>query len=325
VREWVKVVLGVLALSIGASAPTLILEAVFFRSIYQAEQPRDRNIKGSNQEPSRPYTQYKTAAPASPGAEVASAQVAQTQAATSADQSKENNSNAEPGWVSYAQGLSAIAGIFVAIVIAGINFAQWAVYNRQAKILEETRKIAHAANRPFIFVGAISHNRGRFESGLDPLLEFEFDLVNYGAGPGIVNNVVAFMFLSNGPGTSHEDSYPAISFPRPRDVRILLGDRPSVRIFPPGPLNDIDPVSGAAAYALPGSTIVLPREKRSQKFTQFVRDASTPAAKLYNIWIIGTVSYDGATGGTYKTRFCLRGENDGSASEMYGPPYNERT
>ena len=135
--------------------------------------------------------------------------------------------------------------------------------------------------------------RRRFESGSDPLLEFEFDLVNFGDRPEIVTNVVAFMFLSNGPGTRSEDSPTRLPVSQGQEIcGSFWGDRPSVRIFPPGPLNDIDPVSGAAAYALPGGTIVLTRGKRSKKFTQFVRDARSPDAKLYNIWIIGTVSYE---------------------------------
>jgi hypothetical protein len=32
-REWAKVALGVLAITVGSSAPTLILETVYFRSI----------------------------------------------------------------------------------------------------------------------------------------------------------------------------------------------------------------------------------------------------------------------------------------------------
>lgn len=146
-REWVKVVLGVLALSIGASAPTLILETIFFPSIYQTEQPRDRNIKGSDHEPNRPYYQNQASAPAAPGAEVASTQVAQSQTGASTNQSKENNSTAEPGWVPYAQGLSAVAGLLVAVVIAGINFAQWGVYNRQARIMRRQLVIARMAAR----------------------------------------------------------------------------------------------------------------------------------------------------------------------------------
>jgi hypothetical protein len=32
-REWAKVALGVLAITVGSSGPTLILETVYFRSI----------------------------------------------------------------------------------------------------------------------------------------------------------------------------------------------------------------------------------------------------------------------------------------------------
>jgi hypothetical protein len=145
VREGVKVVLGVLALIIGASAPTLILESVFFRSIYQAEHPRDRNIKGSGQEPNRPYSQNQASAPSPPGADATSAQITEGHAATGTSQSEQNNSNSEPSWVAIAQGLSAIAGLIVAAVIAVINFGQWSVYRRQARIMMRQLAIARTS------------------------------------------------------------------------------------------------------------------------------------------------------------------------------------
>jgi hypothetical protein len=133
VRESVKVSLGVLAITIGASAPTLILESIFFRSIYQIERPCDRNIRASNQELSHPYTQNEHSAPASPSAETTRAHIAQDHTVKDTNQSEQNNP--EPRWVPVAQGLSAIVGLIVAAVIALINFAQWAVYNRQARIM----------------------------------------------------------------------------------------------------------------------------------------------------------------------------------------------
>lgn len=144
-REGVKVALGVLALTIGASAPTLILESIFFRSIYQAEQPRDRNIKGSDHEQNRPYSKNQTSAPSPPGAETTSAQVTQGHTAAGASQSEHNNPNPEPSWVAIAQGLSAIAGLIVAAVIAVINFGQWSVYRRQARIMMRQLAIARTS------------------------------------------------------------------------------------------------------------------------------------------------------------------------------------
>jgi hypothetical protein len=47
--------------------------------------------------------------------------------------------------VSYAQGLSAIAGLIVAAVIAVINFGQWSVYRRQARIMMRQLAIARTS------------------------------------------------------------------------------------------------------------------------------------------------------------------------------------
>jgi hypothetical protein len=103
------------AITLGASAPTLILEAVYFRSIYQTEHPRDWDIKGSNQEPSRGHTQNQAPNPSSPSTEEIGSQIAQGHAADGTKQSEQNNSNSEPCWVPLAQGLSAIAGLITTV------------------------------------------------------------------------------------------------------------------------------------------------------------------------------------------------------------------
>jgi hypothetical protein len=103
------------AITLGASAPTLILEAVYFRSIYQTEHPRDWDIKGSNQEPSRGHTQNQAPNPSSPSTEEIGSQIAQGHAADGTKQSEQNNSNSEPSWVPLAQGLSAIAGLITTV------------------------------------------------------------------------------------------------------------------------------------------------------------------------------------------------------------------
>jgi hypothetical protein len=56
-------IIAPIAITLGASAPTLILEAVYFRSIYQTEHPRDWDIEGPNQEPSRGHTQNQAPNP----------------------------------------------------------------------------------------------------------------------------------------------------------------------------------------------------------------------------------------------------------------------
>ena len=146
-REWVKVALGVLAITIGASAPTLILEAVFFRSIYKTEQPLYQNIKGSEQERSGSQSHNQASASSAPSAEAANAQAARGHPAAGANQSERNNSSSEPSWVPIVQGLSAIAGLVIAAVIGGINFAQWTVYNSQAKIMMRQLAIARTSAR----------------------------------------------------------------------------------------------------------------------------------------------------------------------------------
>jgi hypothetical protein len=108
-------IIAPIAITLGASAPTLILEAVYFRSIYQTEHPRDWDVKDSNQEPSRGYTQNQAPNPSSPSTEEIGSQIAQGHAADGTKQSEQNISNSEPSWVLLAQGLSAIAGLITTV------------------------------------------------------------------------------------------------------------------------------------------------------------------------------------------------------------------
>ena len=43
------------------------------------------------------------------------------------------------------------------------------------------------------------------------------------------------------------------------------------------------------------------------------------------VWLLGQAIYEDIRGRVYRTNFCFRGERDGSATEEYGPPYNDHT
>jgi hypothetical protein len=79
-----------IAITLGATAPTLILEAVYLRSIYQTEHPRNWDFKDSNQEPSRGHTQNQAPNPSSPSTEAIGSQIAQGHAADGTKQSEQN-------------------------------------------------------------------------------------------------------------------------------------------------------------------------------------------------------------------------------------------
>jgi hypothetical protein len=212
----------------------------------------------------------------------------------------------------------------------GFAFLQWRVYVRQAKVLEETRKIAEAGlSRSHVLVESVSY---RTEHGAEGqlLFYFDFQLRNYGNSPAIINHIVAFGFISSGQRRSDYDTYPAMVFPEPRDLNILLGDRPSVTVFPQ--VNPtLDTSSGEPSYAIQQSTIVLRPDQPSPVFSYYAGGGIqlTTSDKLFSHygapWLIGRVTYLDVFGVERKTNFCFRGREDGIAEEYGDAPYNERT
>ncbi|TPG38555.1 hypothetical protein EAH89_29380 [Roseomonas nepalensis] len=217
-----------------------------------------------------------------------------------------------------------------------IGIRQTRIARRQTEIADRTREIAIAAlNRPYILVDQVSHNLSAWRDGR-ALLSFEFKIRNYGTSPAVMRHVVAYGFLSSGtPRTKRPDTYPAEIFPGADDIKDLLGDRPSVRIFPEVTPTVFDPETGKVGFQGKSATIILRPGEDSVPFRRSVKiDVSPPAewfegtgAPLANAtpWLLGRIAYDGVSGQRHHTSFCFRGRSDGVAEEKGDAPYNERT
>lgn len=242
-----------------------------------------------------------------------------------------------PKITDWVQAVSAAVTFLATLGLLYVGRQQLETYRLQAKIMLDTREIASTAlERPYVLLGTVSHNFDEWrdtEWGSNrPSVAFRFQFQNLGKSPAVVENIVAYAFISSGPWGRGTDEYPATGFPVPQQLATLLGDRPSVRVFPDTPPNDVDPVSGKFAYAIKTGTFMLRSNDESRAFNQFVRytgNADRGNERLVEPsvrpWLIGKVQYRSLFGASHHTFFCVRGEGDGSAMEMYGPPYNERT
>lgn len=235
------------------------------------------------------------------------------------------------GWITAG---AALASLAVSCALLFVGKATLRVYQRQAEIMEtqaqimrETREIAHAAlDRPYVLIETASY---RYEEGGENLiLYFDFKVRNYGDGPAIVRHVVALGFLSSGRHSAREDDYRAIPFPRPDELPRLLGDRPSVRVFPevnPGILST-RPLTQGFRHK---STLILRTGETGPEFTHLAKDVFLRKSDKLPEWtqpyLIGIVTYSDVFGKRHQTRFCFRGRSDGVAEEYGEPPYNERT
>jgi hypothetical protein len=211
-----------------------------------------------------------------------------------------------------------VTDLVIAVAAAGavgLAFLQWRVYVRQAKVLEETKKIAEAGlSRPHVLVESVSY---RTEQGAEGrlLFYFDFQLRNYGNSPAIIKHIVAFGFISSGRRRSAEDKCPATVFPEPGRLDTMLGDRASVRVFPQV-YPDSDLSSGKSSYFIQQSTIVLRPGKPSPVFSYYagVGIQLTTSDKLFSHsgsrivdaapWLIGRVMYLDVFGVEHKTNFC---------------------
>ena len=243
----------------------------------------------------------------------------------------------EPNIPNWIQAGSAVATLFVTAGLLFVGAAQLKTYRDQARIMQETREIALAAlDKPYLLVTSVSHNFDQWRSGgwqgKRLFLTFTFRFYNCGKVPAVIDNVVAFAFLSSSPRGRGADPYPALGFPGPQQLHTLLGDRPSVRVFPETPLNDINPVSGKLEYAIRTGTITILSNNKSRHLSQYVSNDGTEEGREEflqdkNIapWLIGRARYRDISGRRYCLSFCFRGDRNGDAMEMYGPPYNEHT
>src|SRR6516165_10510910 len=187
-----------------------------------------------------------------------------------------------------------VTDLVIAVAAAGavgLAFLQWRVYVRQAKVLEETKKIAEAGlSRPHVLVESVSY---RTEQGAEGrlLFYFDFQLRNYGNSPAIIKHIVAFGFISSGRRRSAEDKCPATVFPEPGRLDTMLGDRASVRVFPQV-YPDSDLSSGKSSYFIQLTT--------SDKLFSHSGSRIVDAAP----WLIGRVMYLDVFGVEHKTNFC---------------------
>ena len=241
--------------------------------------------------------------------------------------------------------LSTAVQAFFAVVLTFVGLGQLWVYHRQrqtmelqAKIADDTRKLVEATIvRPNILIELIVYkSRKAVEKKI--IVNFEFRIRNFGNGPAIIRRVVAYDFLSSGNrGLRASDDWPAISFPRPRDLQRLLGDRASVRVFAqvgPGVL-EVKPLK--IGYRYENSIIVLQAGELGLTFNYYANDATShfddnmsdfasDSSRKACPWLIGRISYEDFRGLKHHTQFCFRGRGNGIAEEdESGPPYNERT
>lgn len=228
----------------------------------------------------------------------------------------------------------------LAIVTTGLWVSTrwlWLDSREQTRIQADTREIALAAlDKPHLLVTAVSHNFEQWRNGEwkgERLhLTFTFHFYNCGKVPAIIDNVVAFAFFSGGPRSLEATPYPAVSFPSPPRLHEFLGDRPSVRVFPKTPLNDINPISGKLEYAIRTGKITVLPDKESRDFSKSISDDGPDKGreeflknKDISPWLAGRAQYQDISGRRYSLSFCFRGDRNGSTMEMYGPPYNEHT
>lgn len=242
-----------------------------------------------------------------------------------------------PSATEFWTGLKVTDLVISAAAVAAACFAylQWRVYVRQSEILDKTKTIAESGlSRPYVLIESVSYRTK--EGSEDLLYYFDFQLRNFGNSPAIIKKIVATGFVSSGQrGPRARDKYPAEIFPEPPELITLLGDRPSVRVFPQAQ-PDFDFRSGEWSFAIRQSSIVLMSGKRSPVFSYFAKDIclkltdrlfSNEGDRLRDAapWVIGKVTYLDVYGGTHRTSFCFRGREDGIAEEYGGPSYNERT
>jgi hypothetical protein len=228
-------------------------------------------------------------------------------------------------------------GAIFAAALTVVSLLQWRVYRRQAEILEETRDIVLAGlDRPYVLVDSASYRFEPVGTGR-LLLNFDFSLQNYGKSPAIIDRIVAYGFLSRGPGSIDRAEYPAIEFPTQDHREMFLGDGPKVRVFPevrPDVIN-LRPIE--MGFRHKKSILILTPQAPSPTFTHFAGDASPinesdkwlksmdSSYTSIRPWLIGEITYLSVFGKKHHTNFCFRGRSDGVAEEDCGPPYNERT
>src|ERR1700730_3833000 len=134
-REWVKIALGVIGLTFGAAAPTLIIETAFFPSLHQTQQPRYRQVREASQKQNDTGKQHDTSASPSPPVNAVDAIEPKRDAETGTQHSQKDQPKTEPSWVSYAQGGGAIAAVVFAAALTVVGRLQWRTYKTQARIM----------------------------------------------------------------------------------------------------------------------------------------------------------------------------------------------
>jgi hypothetical protein len=216
-----------------------------------------------------------------------------------------------------------------------VGLRQARILRQQARIAEETREIAFAAlGRPYVFFECVSHSLEDWRSGKD-YLRFIFRFANHGTSPAIAKDIIAYVFLSYGPGRENRSGTSIIKeFPRPEELTTFLrwGFNVSVKLGEGDEWSDWK--RGKQLNIPPGGTSVLFSATLSYEPIRPPKDRWPHWRRIYEEtadsglvcpWLSGRIEYMDAFGRWHWTAFTLRGHADGSAIEEGDPPYNERT
>jgi len=321
-----------LVLTLSAQAPPPVN-----RPTIQTEQKADRAIQ--NHQAPKPETQGGPPTPAEPPS-----LPPPNHATNDSEQRGEEGTEFWPSFGGYrvkiTDSLLVLFTAVLAIVTGGLHVSTkrlWLDSREQTRIQSETREIALAAlDRPYVIIDSVSYRLETAQEG-KLVLYFDFKMQNYGKGPAIIQNIVAYGFLSSGVRSPKAtDDYPAMIFPSPDKLDRLLGDRASVRVFPEVRPSVINLQPFELGYRHCRSALILRSGEPSPTFVHLAKDAnihrSNEWIKLMDKdysqpvpWLIGKVTYTSVFGKPHRTQFCFRGRSDGIAEEDGEAPYNERT
>lgn len=214
-----------------------------------------------------------------------------------------------------------------------VGMRQAAIARRQTEIADETRQIAVAAlGRPYILVEGVPHD-GRIWRHKDNLLVFTFRLMNYGAGPAIIDEVRGSALFSKRRKPGTVQFIGQYLLPEPGDLKHSWGHPPLVLA------EGEAPPQSKYRFRAEGkglkTTLVIPPGNSSPimaacRITKEGADVTDDKGDLLNgefvePWLLGRVAYRTVYNTLYYTQFCWCGGGSGQVTETYGPPYNERT